>query len=123
MLQRITALILLICLCITPVLAHPGRTDASGGHWDHSTGTYHYHHGHPAHSHADTDGDGKPNCPYSPNGIPSDSPNRKQAWWVYLAAPVLLLVFLRFGPRIVLSVICAIAGAFGWFFGLFKKDD
>lgn len=31
--------------------AHPGATDANGGHWDHSTGTYHYHHGYPAHSH------------------------------------------------------------------------
>lgn len=25
--------------------AHPGRTDKNGGHWDHSTGTYHYHNG------------------------------------------------------------------------------
>ena len=24
-------------------LAHPGRTDAYGGHWDHQKGTYHYH--------------------------------------------------------------------------------
>lgn len=65
MLQRIISLILLICLCITPVLAHPGRTDASGGHWDHSTGTYHYHHGHAAHQHYDMDGDGVPDCPYN----------------------------------------------------------
>ena len=26
-------------------LAHPGRTDSSGGHWNHETGTYHYHTG------------------------------------------------------------------------------
>lgn len=38
--------------------AHPGRTDASGGHWDNSTGEYHYHHGYPAHQH--TNGV----CPY-----------------------------------------------------------
>lgn len=38
--------------------AHSGRTDANGGHYDHSTGEYHYHHGYPAHQH--------PNgiCPY-----------------------------------------------------------
>lgn len=26
-------------------LAHSGRTDAYGGHFNHSTGTYHYHSG------------------------------------------------------------------------------
>ena len=38
--------------------AHPGRTDANGGHYDRKNGTYHYHHGYSAHSH--------PNgvCPY-----------------------------------------------------------
>ncbi len=40
------------------VFAHPGRTDSSGGHWDHSTGEYHYHHGYPAHQHVDDV------CPY-----------------------------------------------------------
>lgn len=38
--------------------AHPGRTDANGGHYDSSTGEYHYHHGYPAHQH--TNGI----CPY-----------------------------------------------------------
>lgn len=38
--------------------AHPGQTDANGGHWDNSTGEYHYHHGYPAHQH--TNGV----CPY-----------------------------------------------------------
>lgn len=47
-------LFLLICLLI-PVTAsaHPGRTDANGGHTDHSTGEYHYHHGYEAHQHPD----------------------------------------------------------------------
>lgn len=35
------------------VYAHPGRTDADGGHYDRSTGEYHYHHGYPAHQHPD----------------------------------------------------------------------
>lgn len=39
--------------CISIPLAHPGRTDAYGGHWDHSTGEYHFHHGYPAHQHID----------------------------------------------------------------------
>ena len=33
--------------------AHPGKTDANGGHYDRSTGEYHYHHGYPAHQHPD----------------------------------------------------------------------
>lgn len=44
--------------------AHPGNTDAQGGHTDRSTGEYHYHHGYPAHQHEDLDGDGEPDCPY-----------------------------------------------------------
>lgn len=44
--------------------AHPGKTDSSGGHTDHSTGEYHYHHGYPAHQHYDMDGDGVADCPY-----------------------------------------------------------
>lgn len=40
------------------VFAHPGGTDGSGGHKNHSTGEYHYHHGYSAHQH--TDGV----CPY-----------------------------------------------------------
>ena len=35
------------------VSAHPGRTDASGGHYDSSAGEYHYHHGYPEHQHED----------------------------------------------------------------------
>lgn len=32
-------------LTSTVAFAHPGRTDANGGHWNRSTGTYHYHNG------------------------------------------------------------------------------
>ncbi len=81
--RRILCVFLSIA-CITVLslsaYAHPGKTDASGGHYDHSTGEYHYHHGYPAHQH--TGGV----CPYafdeqtgwnsgSPSGssTPSDS--------------------------------------------------
>ena len=37
--------VLMIVSAMTPVFAHSGRTDSNGGHWDHSTGTYHYHSG------------------------------------------------------------------------------
>ena len=60
--------------------AHPGRTDANGGHWDNSTGEYHYHHGYSAHDHYDMNGDGVIDCPYdfvdrtgSNSGTPSGS--------------------------------------------------
>lgn len=35
---------ILLLSCCTVALAHPGDTDANGGHYDHSTGEYHYHH-------------------------------------------------------------------------------
>ncbi len=35
----------IISLCLFPVSAHPGRTDANSGHWNRSTGEYHYHDG------------------------------------------------------------------------------
>ena len=40
-----------ILLLTSLASAHSGKTDASGGHWDNSTGEYHYHHGYPAHQH------------------------------------------------------------------------
>lgn len=46
-------LVLAAALCIGSASAHPGRTDANGGHYNHSTGEYHYHHGYPAHQHID----------------------------------------------------------------------
>lgn len=49
-----TLLVVLCCiLFIVPAAAHPGRTDADGGHWDSAAGEYHYHHGYPAHQHPD----------------------------------------------------------------------
>lgn len=45
-------------------IAHSGRTDSNGGHYESSTGKYHYHHGYSAHQHNDIDGDGKRDCPY-----------------------------------------------------------
>lgn len=57
--RKFVPLFLLLLLCFPAVsAAHPGRTDADGGHYDRSTGEYHYHHGYPAHQH--TDGI----CPY-----------------------------------------------------------
>ena len=57
-----------------PAFAHPGGTDANGGHTDRETGDYHYHHGYEAHYH--TGGV----CPFafddqtgSNSGEPSDS--------------------------------------------------
>ena len=51
---------ILLCMfiLISFSLAHSGRTDSSGGHYDKNTGSYHYHHGHPAHTICGI------NCPY-----------------------------------------------------------
>ena len=48
--KAILPLLGLLLLC--PVAyAHPGGTDANGGHHSGSSGAYHYHHGYPAHQH------------------------------------------------------------------------
>jgi len=57
-------LLILLPLFMLAAQAHPGKTDANGGHIDHETGEYHYHHGYPAHDHYDMDGDGIKDCPY-----------------------------------------------------------
>ena len=62
-LRKITAILLSVMLSAGSVYAHPGKTDANGGHHDYKNksglGPYHYHcGGYPAHLH--------PNgvCPY-----------------------------------------------------------
>ena len=42
--KRILALVVILLVAFPLlVLAHSGGTDANGGHYDHSNGTYHYH--------------------------------------------------------------------------------
>lgn len=62
--KYVCAIALLICLFTITCLAHSGRTDSNGGHYNHFTGEYHYHHGYSAHQHYDMDGDGVVDCPY-----------------------------------------------------------
>lgn len=51
--KRLLVVLLCLAICFGTALAHSGRTDGSGGHWDRSSGEYHYHHGHKAHQHID----------------------------------------------------------------------
>ncbi len=59
--KKIIAVLALLSLLTPLASAHPGHTDAAGGHWDSSTGEYHYHHGYPAHQHENGI------CPYDPS--------------------------------------------------------
>lgn len=62
----------LLLFGIISASAHPGKTDARGGHYNQSTGEYHFHHGYPAHQH--TNGV----CPYDyddKTGVNSGSPS------------------------------------------------
>lgn len=51
--RRTFCFILAIILAAFPAmsLAHSGRTDSNGGHYNRSTGEYHYHHGYGPHDH------------------------------------------------------------------------
>lgn len=89
------AIVLIISVLRTDVYAHPGKTDSSGGHTDHSTGDYHYHHGYSAHDHYDMDGDGDVDCPYdfddrteSNSGTPLSRSNSSSNYSSYDYIPV-----------------------------------
>lgn len=43
--SRFLTIIVSFLILSTTAFAHPGRTDANGGHYDRKTGTYHYHNG------------------------------------------------------------------------------
>lgn len=49
--KRILLILALFLYLSATAIAHPGKTDANGGHYDHDTGQYHYHHGYEAHQH------------------------------------------------------------------------
>lgn len=51
--MRLVAGFFVICCCMLPTVgvAHSGRTDSQGGHYNRKTGEYHFHHGYPAHDH------------------------------------------------------------------------
>ena len=76
--------VVLLCLLTITVLAHSGRTDANGGHWDRSTGEYHYHHGEPPHDHYDIDGDGDADCPIRYERANEQASEIKTSNWVKL---------------------------------------
>ena len=81
------------------IAAHPGNTDAQGGHYEGDTGEYHYHHGFPAHQH--------PNgiCPYNFKNNVSDNSNSSfgssaehgdgiSGLWIYLVVCLVGIVCL-----------------------------
>lgn len=50
--KKIILFVLIIIMLLLPLsLAHQGKTDSYGGHYDTSSGEYHYHHGYSAHQH------------------------------------------------------------------------
>lgn len=50
--KKIILFVLIIIILLLPLsLAHQGKTDSYGGHYDTSSGEYHYHHGYSAHQH------------------------------------------------------------------------
>lgn len=127
--RRLLPLVLLL-LFILPVsaLAHPGGTDANGGHYDGSE--YHYHHGYPAHQH--TNGV----CPYdssassgSSSGVISTKLNRpssrSSSYYLFALVVLVVLPFIlmagsivfrrkRFSPYIfVISSLWGVPSAWG----------
>ncbi len=59
--KRILALVVIL-LIVFPllVLAHSGRTDSNGGHYNRKTGEYHYHNGGPAYNSSSSSNSSQP---------------------------------------------------------------
>jgi hypothetical protein len=56
--MRTLVILGIIVASCAAALAHSGRTDGAGGHFNRRTGGYHYHHGHGPHDHPNGE------CPY-----------------------------------------------------------
>lgn len=68
----LTMLLLAVFLMpFSAVTSHPGRTDANGGHWDRSNGTYHFHSGESA---GKSSSDSSAQSEYTPFTPPYDPP-------------------------------------------------
>lgn len=67
--RQITAIILTFLIC-SNIYGHGGRTDSSGGHYNHNTGEYHNHSG---------------------SGI--------ELFWVVLIGGIILFLFLKSGDN------------------------
>ena len=105
--KKYIKLICIFALCMLlfalVVTAHSGKTDASGGHYNSSTGEYHYHHGYSAHDHYDMDGDGIKDCPYDFD----DKTNRSGSEWTSesTVSPLSWVCWLTVGMVLVACVI------------------
>ena len=95
--MKLKYLILLLVCFLLPVTAsaHPGGTDANGGHTDRETGDYHYHHGYEAHYHTggvcpfafdDQTGSNSGEPSQSSDSVPKEAPDVEwveiaNGWW------------------------------------------
>lgn len=68
--KQVGVFVMVLFLLLPPSSAHPGKTDANGGHYNRSTGEYHYHHGFPEHQHENGI------CPYDYEDKTEDSHGR-----------------------------------------------
>lgn len=90
--KKLLVLVLALLLSL-PVLAHSGRTDSKGGHYNRSTGEYHYHHGYPPHQHEDGQ------CPYEveeSENSDTEPEEEEHPFWAFLKGffKVVLYIFL-----------------------------
>ena len=86
---------------VVTALAHPGRTDGKGGHYNRDTGEYHYHHGYSAHQHdggaCPYDFDDAEENNYKLNDSQPDKEWDETVFWIIVAiALIALAIFLIF---------------------------
>ncbi len=87
-------IVALLFLLTVTVLAHSGRTDSNGGHWNRSTGEYHYHHGEPPHDHYDIDGDGDADCPIRYERANEQASEDEEYNWIWIIIFLIILALV-----------------------------
>lgn len=115
--KQILVILALVLSLSATAIAHPGRTDDRGGHYDHDTGQYHYHHGYEAHQHTggicpfdfdDRTGESSGSSPSSssatdPDWTPTFSAKEKKTSifdtlvFIFMKLPVMILGSLYLG--------------------------
>lgn len=82
-------------------VAHSGRTDSNGGHYDSSTGKYHYHHGYSAHQHKNGV------CPYDDNSKADAAEEERESLSISNKGTKVLSKALSF-EKILSAILCLV---------------
>jgi len=109
--RRFVSLLVLLLLLSSVALAHSGSLDANGGHWDHSTGTYHFHDGIHTEGSSGSSGSSSQKAAgyvYSPAGVSNKDPmSTPKELMPMTIGNIFLFIFIGFAAGMVILAVYA----------------